>query len=129
MLEIYTLHLHKHDTIQRETKTSLAFAVPNYALFQLSNITRMSARVTKCYLLLCMSFSPPPLTSKLVSFHIILNCVILYTATSATICKFVYFCNALICHLYDFKRIKVCLSVCKGDNLYMTTNLPFLQHF
>ena len=72
----------------------------------------MSARVTKCYLLLCMSFSPPPLTSKLVSFHIILNCVILYTATSATICKFVYFCNALICHLYDFKRIKVCLSVC-----------------
>ena len=58
--EIYILHLHKHDTIQRETKMSLAFATLISALFQLSNITRMSARVTKCYLYCVCHFLPLP---------------------------------------------------------------------
>ena len=44
----------------------------------------------------------------------------MYIATSATTCIYVYVCNSLICHSFDFKRIKnkyMYTLVLLGDNL------------
>ena len=46
---------------------------------------------------------------------------IMYIATSATICIYVYVCNSLVCHSFDFKRIKLCLSVCLSVMGHCTT--------